>query len=147
MNMISIRRSTVLAQSRSNSIPSSALVRVGIAFDASVQTIQKALMAQGYSVGPDGADGKNGPNTQAAIRKFKIDHGLPANSTIDSSFRTALASAMGMSTPSSTTTSPAAQSSYSSSSMTSSASSSDGNTPLMVIGAALLVGGLVWWLV
>ncbi len=59
--------------------------------DPSFANIQRALLRLGYNVGPTGADGKPGPNTSAAIVKFKRDHGLPANDTIDDGFRGALA--------------------------------------------------------
>ena len=41
-----------------------------------VKTLQQMLIAKGYSVGPDGADGEFGPNTRMGLRKYQLLHGL-----------------------------------------------------------------------
>lgn len=41
-----------------------------------VKDMQAALIAAGYSCGPDGADGDFGGNTEAALIAFQRDHGL-----------------------------------------------------------------------
>ena len=41
-----------------------------------VRTIQNALIKLGYNVGPTGADGKYGPNTMAAVKKYQRDNGI-----------------------------------------------------------------------
>ena len=44
-----------------------------------VVTLQGALIAHGYSCGPDGADGDFGYNTQNAVCRFQRDAGLPVD--------------------------------------------------------------------
>ena len=46
---------------------------------AAVKDMQAALIAAGYSCGPDGADGDFGANTEAALMAFQRDHGLEAD--------------------------------------------------------------------
>lgn len=41
-----------------------------------VTAIQNALIRLGYNVGPTGADGKYGPNTVAAVKKYQMDNGI-----------------------------------------------------------------------
>lgn len=41
-----------------------------------IVSIQKALIALGYDIGPMGVDGIRGPYTTAAIKKFQADHNL-----------------------------------------------------------------------
>ena len=38
--------------------------------------LQKALLAHGYDIGPDGADGDFGKNTEAAIKRYQAHNGL-----------------------------------------------------------------------
>jgi Putative peptidoglycan binding domain len=45
-------------------------------FSGQVQRVQRLLINRGYSVGPEGADGKLGPHTLAGIRAFQHAHGL-----------------------------------------------------------------------
>src|SRR5690606_15075862 len=45
----------------------------------SVQQIQEALIALGYSVGRDGADGVGGPHPAAGLVPFQHPHGLDAD--------------------------------------------------------------------
>jgi peptidoglycan hydrolase-like protein with peptidoglycan-binding domain len=40
-----------------------------------VRLIQESLIAQGYNLGPSGADGDFGADTEAAVRQFQIDAG------------------------------------------------------------------------
>ena len=41
-----------------------------------VQSVQQALIDAGYNVGPDGADGKFGRNTRAAVVKYQKANGI-----------------------------------------------------------------------
>ena len=56
--------------------------------DATVRNAQVALNDNGYDAGP--ADGRFGPNTQSAVRRFQADHGLAQTGTLDSSTLSAL---------------------------------------------------------
>jgi phage tail tape-measure protein len=56
--------------------------------DATIRDAQVALNDQGYSAGP--ADGRYGPNTQSAVRRFQAEHGLTQTGTLDSSTLSAL---------------------------------------------------------
>ena len=47
-----------------------------------VMIAQQALQDEGYNVGP--IDGKMGPKTAAALRKFQKDHGIQATGRLDS---------------------------------------------------------------
>jgi hypothetical protein len=42
-----------------------------------IKAVQQALIAKGFSVGKDGADGKFGPDTEAALFAFGGVHGPP----------------------------------------------------------------------
>jgi len=41
-----------------------------------IKELQEQLIAKGYDLGPKGADGKYGPKTRAAVKKFQEDNGL-----------------------------------------------------------------------
>lgn len=41
-----------------------------------VLKLQKALLAHGYDIGPDGADGDFGKNTEAALKRYQAHNGL-----------------------------------------------------------------------
>ena len=57
-------------------------------------TIQRALIHQGFDLGPFGADGAMGPLTRRAIAEFEAKHGLKADGEPDSAFiKTLLGSA------------------------------------------------------
>ena len=60
----------------------------GSATDSTVRDAQVALNGQGYSVGT--VDGRWGPNTQSALRRFQSDRGLAQSGTLDSSTLSAL---------------------------------------------------------
>ena len=49
---------------------------------AYVTLAQSELINQGYSCGSTGADGKFGKNTEAAVKRFQLDHGLTADGVI-----------------------------------------------------------------
>jgi len=95
--------------------------------EPSVMSVQRALVDLGYDVGAGGADGKSGPDTLAAIDKFRSEHGLPAGG-IDSALTDALQEEISKKLPA--------------------ASAAGGYaTPLAIGFAALVAIGLVWWLV
>lgn len=48
-----------------------------------IQQCQQALIDLGYDVGPDGADGEGGPNTQKAILAFQAANGLDTTGQFD----------------------------------------------------------------
>ena len=56
--------------------------------DATIRDAQVALNDQGFNAGP--ADGRFGPNTQSAVRRFQSEHGLAQTGTLDSSTLSAL---------------------------------------------------------
>ena len=47
-----------------------------------VQLLQVTLIQRGYDCGSYGADGKFGKNTEAAVKRFQLDHGLTADGII-----------------------------------------------------------------
>lgn len=47
-----------------------------------VRKIQEQLMRLGYDIGPDGADGDFGHNTEKAVRKFQTDHQLEVDGIV-----------------------------------------------------------------
>jgi len=57
---------------------------------SAVQQIQTALIALGYSVGPDGADGVWGPNTTAGLVAFQHAQGIDADGVYGPQTRAAL---------------------------------------------------------
>lgn len=56
-----------------------------------VKAAQAALIAAMCSCGPDGADGDFGSNTEAAVKQFQLQHGLPPDGIIGPSTGAALA--------------------------------------------------------
>jgi len=58
-----------------------------------VRSAQQALKDDGYNTGP--IDGKMGPKTAAALRKFQKDHGIQATGRLDSQTMAALGSSTG----------------------------------------------------
>jgi hypothetical protein len=58
-----------------------------------VRSAQQALKDAGYDVGP--IDGKMGPKTAAALRKFQKDHGIQASGRLDSRTLAALGGSSG----------------------------------------------------
>lgn len=52
-----------------------------------VRKLQNALMSAGYDVGARGADGKFGPATQAAVKKYQKDKGLDVDGIVGSKTR------------------------------------------------------------
>lgn len=59
-------------------------------FDPAVERAQQQLIALGYELGPEGADGLFGEQTAAALRSFQADHGLPETGELDDATRSAL---------------------------------------------------------
>jgi peptidoglycan hydrolase-like protein with peptidoglycan-binding domain len=72
--------------------------------DEYLRKVQQSLNDQGYDVGK--IDGKWGPRTSAALRKFQGDHGIEATGRMDAQTITAL----GITQPAPTTTTGAAES-------------------------------------
>ena len=58
------------------------------ASDSTVRDAQAALNSQGYSAGM--VDGRWGPSTQNAVRRFQSDRGLEQSGTLDNATLTAL---------------------------------------------------------
>ena len=58
------------------------------ASDSTIRRAQAALNEQGYNVGT--VDGRWGPNTQSAVRRFQAKSGLAESGTLDSSTLSAL---------------------------------------------------------
>jgi len=52
--------------------------------------IQTELLAEGYDLGPAGADGREGPKTRDAVRSFQQKHGLNADGIVGKNTRKAL---------------------------------------------------------
>lgn len=48
-----------------------------------VEDVQLLLMLEGESLYPDGADGRFGPNTEAAVESFQTRYGLPVTGVVD----------------------------------------------------------------
>lgn len=70
--------------------PSSAIP--GIPSFTSLADVQTELLAQGYDLGPSGADGKMGPKTLAAIKDFQGKMGLTADGQVGPATRAKLQS-------------------------------------------------------
>lgn len=51
-------------------------VRYGSHGSNCIRQVQRGLIALGYSVGKDGADGKYGPNTIRAVQRWLVDNGI-----------------------------------------------------------------------
>ena len=66
-----------------------------VAANVDVKRIQQALADLGY--GPLTVDGKAGGQTASAIRRFRLDHGLPVNGDIDDRLVATLAGIGGLS--------------------------------------------------
>ncbi|MBO6252365.1 MAG: peptidoglycan-binding protein, partial [Bacteroidaceae bacterium] len=63
-----------------------AILKIGHKGDE-VREIQNQLIKLGYSVGPDGADGDYGSNTEKAVTKFQIDHLLEVDGRVGNETR------------------------------------------------------------
>jgi peptidoglycan hydrolase-like protein with peptidoglycan-binding domain len=83
-----------------------------------LRKVQQSLNDQGYDAGK--VDGKWGPRTEAAVKKFQGDHGIEASGHIDAQTITAL----GIAQPAPSTTTGSAQPSSKVASTNSSRSSS-----------------------
>ena len=57
---------------------------------SAVKKVQTALQRKGYDVGPTGVDGKYGPRTEAAVRKFQTDNNLQVDGIVGPDTRNAL---------------------------------------------------------
>lgn len=56
-------------------------VQIGSTGEA-VTAVQIALLGRGYGIGPDGADGEYGGNTESAVRRFQASIGLMADGIV-----------------------------------------------------------------
>lgn len=61
--------------------PALPVLRIGDASEA-VRAAQLLLRGRGFGVGPDGADGDFGVNTEAAVRRFQMSRGIEADGVI-----------------------------------------------------------------
>ena len=59
-----------------------------------VKTLQQGLIRLGYDLGPLGVDGDFGSKTEAAVRLFQSDNGLPVDAVWDSDCQAALEEAL-----------------------------------------------------
>src|SRR4051812_45680368 len=57
---------------------------------AAVRRVQRVLHSRGYSLGQPGVDGRFGPLTDAAVRRFQADNGLAADGIVGPKTRRAV---------------------------------------------------------
>lgn len=55
-----------------------------------ISEVQEELIAEGYDIGPRGADGVWGPKTKQAVRDFQSDHGLGSDGILGPNTRRAM---------------------------------------------------------
>lgn len=58
-------------------------LHLGMEKNPSVKAMQEKLIQLGYNIGPDGADGDFGPNTEKAVREYQQKHNLSINGIFD----------------------------------------------------------------
>ena len=64
-----------------------------------IKNLQEGLMKLGYALPRFGADGDFGAETEAAVKRFQQDHGLPPDAVWDSECQAALSAALTAMTP------------------------------------------------
>lgn len=64
-----------------------------------VQEVQEELLAQGFDLGPSGADGVLGPKTREDLRTFQSQHGIYPSGAVDQETRKALGKEWGSRNP------------------------------------------------
>ena len=67
-----------------------------------IKNLQEGLMKLGYALPRFGADGDFGAETEAAVKRFQQDHGLPPDAVWDSECQAALSAALEATTPAQT---------------------------------------------
>lgn len=142
MQMIeTTRRGMILADVRG---ARGGLTLVGVAFSPLVMAAQAALIAAGYSVGVEGADGKLGPHTIAAIKKYQADHGLPVTGKVDD----ALMASLGGTAGATGAAGAAAAAKVATTSAAATSAVADATRTATIVGlVVVVVAGLAVWLI
>ena len=64
-----------------------------------VKGVQQFLVAQGFDVGPTGADGIWGAHTEAAVKAFQTAHSLTVDGIVDAPTRAAMLALLNVTAP------------------------------------------------
>jgi peptidoglycan hydrolase-like protein with peptidoglycan-binding domain len=92
--LLAVVAAAVPAAAQSPSRPAHLTLREGAGMagapSASVRNVQRALLLRGYDLGPRGGDGRFGPLTAGAVRRFQSRAGLVADGIVGARTRLAL---------------------------------------------------------